>query len=139
MNSNLFRTVLTALIVIMLAGYGFTSWNSHKPNTKSPRQAIFLADGQTYFGYASSLNNKTVTLTDVYFLRPAPTATDTPAGVPVDTTKIDLIKLGVGGPDDIVGSENEMVLNRDAIKYIQVMKDDSQVNQKISDYLKAQN
>ena len=136
MNNNLFRTVLTALIFVLLLGYGFTSWKSHQPKTSGSRMAIFLADGQTYFGYASSLNNNTVVLTDVYFLRVPTTATGTAPAAGLQ--KVDLIKLGLGGDDDLVGSKDRMEINRDAIKYVQEMKDDSQVNQKITDYIKKQ-
>lgn len=133
MNNNFFRTVLIALIVIIVAWCGISTWKSYRPNTNGPRQAIFLGDGQTYFGYVSSLNNKTVTLVDVYFLRPQ---TATSSATPIDLQKVDLIKLGLGGSDDIIGSKDKMVINRDAIKYVQDMRDDSQVNQKIADYLK---
>ena len=137
MNNKFFVTVLGIIVVVAVLWSGYTSWQSHRPNTSGPRQAIFLGDGQTYFGYASSLRNQTVTLVDVYFLRPQASATNTPTSTAVDTTKIDLLKLGLGGADDLVGSQDKMVINRDAIKYIEDMRDDSQINKKISDYLNS--
>jgi len=138
MNNKFFVTVLGIIVVVAVLWSGYTSWQSHRPNTSGPRQAIFLGDGQTYFGYASSLRNQTVTLVDVYFLRPQASATNTPTSTAVDTTKIDLLKLGLGGADDLVGSQDKMVINRDAIKYIEDMRDDSQINQKIKAYLNKQ-
>jgi len=137
MNNKLFGTIFGFILVVAVVWYGYASWQSYRPNTSGPRQAIFLGDGQTYFGYASSLKNKTVTLVDVYFLRPQASATNTPTSTAVDTTKIDLLKLGLGGPDDLVGSQDKMVINRDAIKYIEDMRDDSQINKKITDYLNS--
>ena len=137
MNNKLFGTIFGLIIVVAVVWCGYASWQSYRPNTSGPRQAIFLGDGQTYFGYASSLKNKTVTLVDVYFLRPQASATNTPTSTAVDTTKIDLLKLGLGGADDLVGSQDRMVINRDAIKYIEDMRDDSQINKKISDYLNS--
>ncbi|MEK7202071.1 MAG: hypothetical protein AAB669_00855 [Patescibacteria group bacterium] len=133
MNKRLFGTVLGLIVVIAVLWSGYSSWQSRQPNTSGPRQAIFLGDGQTYFGYASSLQNQIVTLVDVYYLLPASSTDKTP--IPTTAQKIDLIKLGLGGENDLVGATDRMEINRDAIKYIEVMKDDSQVNQKIKEYL----
>jgi hypothetical protein len=132
MTKKFLGTILGIVVVVVIVWCGYSSWRSHQPNTSGPRQAIFLADGQTYFGYASSMRNQVVTLVDVYYF--LSTATDkTP--IPTTAQKIDLIKLGIGGENDLVGAKDKMEINRDGIKYIEDMKDDSQVNQKIKDYL----
>lgn len=133
MNKRLFGTVLGVIVVVAVVWSGYSSWKSYQPNTSGSRQAIFLGDGQIYFGYASSMKNQIVTLVNVYYLLPATTTDKTP--IPTTAQKIDLIKLGVGGENDLVGAKDKMEINRDAIKFIEVMRDDSQVNQKIKDYL----
>lgn len=134
MNKKLFGTVLGLIIIVAALWFGYSSIQSRQPDTSGPRQAIFLGDGQIYFGYASSMRNEIVTLVDVYYLLPSPTANNSISG-PATAQKVDLIKLGVGGVDDLVGAIDKMEINRDAIKYIENMKDDSQINQKIKDYL----
>lgn len=126
-------TLLGLLVAICALWYGYSSWQSYRPNTSSPRQAIFLGDGQIYFGYASSLRNQVVTLSDVYVLLPSPETTDKTAPAQ-SAKKVDLVKLGIGGDNDIIWSEDKMEINRDAIKYVEVMKEDSQINLKIKEY-----
>lgn len=134
-NKNYLGTVFGLVVVVLVVWGGYSSWKSRQPDTSGPRQAIFLGDGQIYFGYASSMRNQIVTLVDVYYFLPSPSATDKTATLAAQ--KVDLIKLGAGGADDLVGAKDRMEINRYAIKYIEVMKDDSQVNQKISDYLNS--
>ena len=134
MNNKLFGTVLGVIVVVAGIWYGYSSIQSYKPNTSGPRQAIFLADGQIYFGYASSMRNQIVNLVDVYYLLPSSTSNDKTT-VPATAQKVDLIKLGAGGADDLVGATDKMKINRVGIKYIEEMKDDSQINKKILDYL----
>jgi len=135
MNRKFLGTVLGVVVVVAVLWYGYSSWQSRRPDTSGPRQAIFLSDGQIYFGYASSMRNQIVTLVDVYYLLSSPSATD--ATATSATQKVDLIKLGLGGGDDLIGSEDRMEINRDGIKYMEDMKDDSQINKKISDYLNS--
>lgn len=126
--------VLGLVVGVLVIWGGYSVWQSYRPNTSGPRKAIFLADGQIYFGYASSMRNQIVTLVDVYYLLPSSTSNDKTT-VPATAQRVDLIKLGVGGVDDLVGSKDKMEINRDGIKYMEDMKDDSQINKKISEYL----
>ncbi|MCR4277741.1 MAG: hypothetical protein NUV80_00085 [Candidatus Berkelbacteria bacterium] len=132
MNNKLYGTVFGLIVVVAVFWSGYASWQSRKPDTSGPRQAVFLADGQVYFGYASDLHNQVVVLKDIYYLRSQssliPADSKTPA--PSEAT-VDLIKLG----DEIYGPTDTMRINRDRINHIEDMKDDSQINQKISDYL----
>lgn len=125
MNNKIVGTVI-GLIVVVLVWCGYLSWQSYRPNIHGPRQAIFLTDGQTYFGYASSIRNQTVVISDVYYLQPTTADTKT-----ATAQQVTLVKLG----QEVHGPTDRMVINRDNIKFIEDMKSDSQVNQKITDYL----
>src|ERR1700743_2242299 len=46
-----------------------TSFNENKNIKTSEYQAVFLTNGQVYFGKLANLNNKYVTITDVYYLQ----------------------------------------------------------------------
>ncbi|MDO8649727.1 MAG: hypothetical protein Q7K33_00185 [Candidatus Berkelbacteria bacterium] len=132
MNNKFLGTILGVVIVVAAVWYGYASLQSGRPNTSGPRQAVFMADGQIFFGYASDLHNQVVLLKDVYYLRSQPSLTpaDTKAPAP-STSSVDLIKLG----DEIYGPAGEMRINRDRISHIDDMKADSQVNQKITEFL----
>lgn len=130
MNNNFFRTLLTVIVLIVLAGYGYSSWKSYQPNTSGPRQVIFLADGQSYFGYASSMRNRVVILTGVYYLQ-TPVGSQANGNTTPATQEVNLVKLG----EELHGPQDKMYINRDRITFIEDMKDDSQVNQKIKEHL----
>lgn len=130
MNNKLLGTVFGLIIVVAAVWYGYSSLQSHIPNTSGPRQVIFLTDGQIYFGYASSLRNQVVTLVDVYYLQ-APLTEDGKLPTSVTAQQVNLIKLG----DELYGPMDKMEINRDGVKYIEDMKTDSQINQKITDFL----
>ncbi len=136
MNSKFLGKIFGLIVIALVVWAGYDSWQSRRPDTSGPRQAIFLADGQIYFGYASSMRNQIITLVDVYYLLPSAALTDKNA-TPATSQKVDLIKLGVGGEDDLIGATDRMEINRDGIKYIEDMKDDSQINQKIKTYLES--
>ncbi|MEK9167707.1 MAG: hypothetical protein AAB613_03130 [Patescibacteria group bacterium] len=132
MNKNFLGTILGVIIVVAVAWYGYASWQSSRPNTSGPRQAVFMADGQIFFGYASDLHNQVVLLKDVYYLRSQPSLTPADDKAPApSTSSVDLIKLG----DEIYGPSGVMRINRDRISHIDDMKSDSQVNQKITEFL----
>ena len=71
-NKNYLGTVFGLVVVVLVVWGGYSSWKSRQPDTSGPRQAIFLGDGQIYFGYASSMRNQIVTLVDVYYFLPSP-------------------------------------------------------------------
>src|SRR4051812_35978535 len=68
---------LIALIILI----GFAIWwswwlfgrdtthNENQAINKGQFQAVFLTNGQVYFGKLADLNNKYVTMTDIYFLQ----------------------------------------------------------------------
>ena len=137
MTNRLIGTIFTLVAIVAVAWAGYSTWRSYTPNTHGPRQALFLTDGQVYFGYASSIKNPIVTLKDIYYLQAATSTLQSggngSAAAPANQ-QVNLVKLGseLHGPTDV------MMINRNQIKFIEDMKSDSQVNQKITDYLDKQ-
>ena len=84
-------------------------------------QAVFLNNGQLYFGKLSKENSSTMVLKDVFYLRvqrqvqPAD-GTDQPAAA----QQVQLVKLGgeIHGPSDM------MRINRENVLYIEDLKED---------------
>ena len=103
-------------------------------------QAIFLANGQVYFGKVKSASDKTVVLTDIYYLQVVTkplqqTQTgQTAAANQQQTQELTLIKLG----NEIHGPADKMIINRDQVLLTEKLKNDSRVVQAINNYLQSQ-
>ena len=78
-------------------------------------QAVFLTDGQAYFGELSAANASYVSLEDVYYLK---AATDV-----ADSKNLNLIRLG----GEAHGPENQMFIAKDKILFIENLKPTSTV------------
>jgi len=88
-------------------------------------QAVFLNNGQVYFGKAKQINNRFVTLDDVYYLTQATAANNQVSG---DYT---LVKLGC---QQIHHPEDRMVISRDQVTFWENLSTDGKVAKSISDF-----
>lgn len=85
-------------------------------------QAVFLSNGQVYFGKLEPTRGDFAVLTDVFYLQ---------SGVAVDqNTNLSLTKLG----SEAHGPEDRMEINKEHILFIEDMKNDSKVVQAIEAY-----
>jgi hypothetical protein len=106
---------------------GFTPFSS------SGYQAVFMNNGQVYFGHLSRQNHQYPVLRDVFYLQvtqppqPIRTGEATP-------TNINLVKLG----GELHGPTDEMRINRDAVLFIEDLKPDSGVVSAINQLKGAQ-
>jgi len=133
--------VLVIVVVVVLAVLGFLFRDKlgmgSKSETKlSGYQAVFLTNGQVYFGKVSDMRDKYVTLKDIYYLQ-VNQQEQLQSGQPATTTstqqpQLSLVKLGneLHGPDDI------MQINRDQILFFEELKADGRVAQAIEEYKK---
>ena len=101
---------------------------------ESDWQAVFLTNGQVYFGKVTKMDEDFVTLTDIYYLQVV-TLQNT-IGQPPDVQtqpeqRLTLIKLG----NEIHGPRDKMKINREHVIIIEDLKDDSRVVQAINDYI----
>lgn len=126
--------LLATVVVLVLLGY-YLQKNGVSlglGGRVSDYQAIFLTNGQVYFGKASGINSNYVTLKDVYYLQVSQVLQ------PVQGKKenqpqqsISLAKLGV---TELHKPKDEMMINRDQIIFIEDLEMDSQVVQAINKY-----
>jgi len=94
-------------------------------------QAVFLENGQVYFGKLDSVNNNYLRLTEIYYL-----ATDNGTlyqSSQASTSQVKLNKLG----NEVHGPEDELFIDRDNVVIWENLKNDSKIVQAISDYKKA--
>lgn len=124
----------TALIVALLL-YIRTGSTEAGLIKKNQYQAVFLNGGQVYFGKLSSVDSKSMQISDIYYLRveqqvqpDGKTATSNSSS----NQDISLAKLG----NELHGPEDKMIINRDQILFWENLKDDGQVVKAITEYKK---
>lgn len=120
------------VIVVVLVASAAGSWYYFSTKTDSSAgetvissgeyQAVFLDNGQVYFGKLELSRGEFYSLTDVFYLQ---------SGVAVDqATSLALTKLG----SEAHGPEDQMQINKEHVLFIEDMKDDSKVVQAIQQY-----
>lgn len=118
-NQKIFL-VAVAIVVLILIIFGFPAASS-KTIDDTTYQAVFLTNGQVYFGKLSHPRTKYPELQDVYYLRRNPQQPE--KGETIDQPQITLIKLG----NEIHGPVDQMFVNRDHILFWENLKKDSEV------------
>jgi len=97
------------------------------PVGSSAYQAVFLDNGQVYFGTLDQSSNDRYFLTNVFYLQAGSMGVDA-------FTNLSLTKLG----SEAHGPEDKMQINPDHVLFIETMKADSKVVSAIQDYLSKQ-
>ena len=125
--------VIVAAVLLFGAYYFFSSKQDLTVGVDGSKyQAVFLSNGQVYFGKLQAFNNESVKLTDIYYLQGDQTSSNTsdsknPPTTAIESTNVKLIKLG----SEIHGPMDEMVLVKDQILFYENLKSDSKVAQTI--------
>lgn len=142
------RSLATLIVVIVIFSVGiyfvagYTGIASLLPGSsvfKSDFQAVFLTNGQVYFGKVGSVRPDFINLTDIYYLQAVNVEDTSALGQPPDVQaqpeqRLTLIKLG----NEIHGPLDSMLINREHVIIIEDLKSDSRVVQAINDYLANQ-
>ena len=95
-------------------------------------QAVFLTNGQVYFGKVSSVDGSYVKLTDIYYLQVQQTVQpkDQNAANNANNQQVSLAKLG----GELHGPEDVMYISRQQVLFWENLKNDGKVAKAISDY-----
>ncbi|PKL31846.1 hypothetical protein CVV43_00105 [Candidatus Saccharibacteria bacterium HGW-Saccharibacteria-1] len=107
--------------------------NTNSSIDSSRYQAVFLSNGQVYFGKLHTYNSEYMKLNDIYYLQ-TKTTQDTSSNPQEtstsDQSNVQLIKLGseIHGPDD------EMIVSKNQILFFENLSKDSQVTKSIAKY-----
>jgi len=113
------------VIAILLAFYIFRGpiVAAATPNPDK-YQAVFLNNGQVYFGKLKDTNGRYLTLEDVYYVQSqSPANGAQAAGNPNSQNSLSLIKLG----EEIHGPERSMYIAREQVVSYEDLKDDGKV------------
>lgn len=112
--------LVAAVIILALAVLGVIA----VPGQKSEAwQAVFLTNGQAYFGHVARVTPNWLVLRDVHYIQTAPSGA---AGQQAPASMA-LVKLG----SEIHGPTNEMRINREHVLLTEVLRNDSAVVQTI--------
>ncbi|MEK7464462.1 MAG: hypothetical protein AAB617_01650, partial [Patescibacteria group bacterium] len=95
-------------------------------------EAVFLSNGQVYFGHLSQEGRQYVVLRDIYYLQVNTPPQPAKAGE-TQPTNINLVKLG----SELHGPEDEMRINRDQILFVEDLRADSRVVEAIGQFKTA--
>lgn len=106
--------VVTAAVVI------FTGEQYNWFRSSDAWQAVFLSNGQVYFGHVTSTTPTKVVLQDIYYLQ---ASGPLQAGAEQQQKDLALVKLGA----ELHGPTDEMRINRDHVLFVEDLKDDSKV------------
>lgn len=119
--------ILAALALWFWSGssYGQSSY----VNTKE-YQAVFLTNGQVYFGKVTSLNHDYMVLNDIYYLQSSSNSTSNPQPS-TKNNDLTLVKLGL---NELHAPEDRMVISQSQVSFWENMKDSSKVVSAIKQY-----
>ena len=113
-------TLLIILIAIFVCWmWGQQIWFASKVKGY---QAVFLTNGQVYFGHLS-VSGRWLKLTSIYYLNVPQSTQTTDQQLKQTQQKPELIKLG----NELHGPEDVMYIEKDKVLFWENMKDDSQV------------
>ncbi|HET7629850.1 MAG TPA: hypothetical protein VFK03_00585 [Candidatus Saccharimonadales bacterium] len=130
--------VVAVVVVLVVIGLILGGWFARRSSTasaidKDNFQAVFLTNGQVYFGKLSILNGDYFKLKDIYYLQAK--STDKDSNNPQKTSGKDeagvqLIELG----HEIHAPKDEMIIDRNKVLFFENLKPDGKVSQSITEY-----
>src|ERR1051325_7186399 len=114
-SSNNTVMAIVAAVVVLLVVVGALAWMQMNGNATNQvkggqYQALFLTNGQVYFGKLSNVDDKYVRMTDIYYLQVQQSVQ------PADKNtqpQVSLAKLG----SELHGPEDAMEVNRDQVLF----------------------
>lgn len=130
--------VLAVIIGAILFRDKLFSGDSSSPavtseNKTSGYQAVFLANGQVYFGKLSDTAGTYATLRDIYYLQVSQSPLQgTPEQQSAQQAQQQLLLVKLG--DELHGPVDEMKINRDQILFYEDIKEDGRVMKSIREY-----
>lgn len=138
---NLVIIIIVVFVLLYLVS-AFTSLNilglqKSSSGDSGAWKAVFLTNGQVYFGHTANENADPVVLSDIYYLQVTQPlqqlgANQNPPNV--NQPQLSLVKLG----NELHGPEDEMRINREHVLFVEDLKEDGRVVNAINDYIASQ-
>ncbi|MCA9330185.1 hypothetical protein KDA11_06040 [Candidatus Saccharibacteria bacterium] len=130
--------LIISAVILVLALIGGASFKllKNKNNLSligvksSQYQALFLTNGQVYFGKIEKADSKTVKISDIFYLQVQQTVQ--PKEDEDQKGETQLVKLG----EELHGPEDEMFIDRSQVLFWENLKDNGKVVEAIKQYKK---
>ena len=129
--------IIAAVVIIVLVLGGWFAWSSFNGDAgvkTGQYQAVFLTNGQVYFGKVSNVNGSYVKLTDIFYLQVQQSVQPDSKSSSSNNSQVSLAKLG----SELHGPEDAMFISRQQVLFWENLKNDGKVVQAINSY-KQQN
>ena len=132
-NKGLLWAIIVILAVVVLAAIGWFVWSNSKGGAtgidSSKYQAVFMSNGQIYFGKLSDFNESSFKITSIYYPQAQTTdeASTSKTDVNDSQSNIQLFR----GTDGVHGPEDQMIITKSQVLYYENLKSDSKVTQLI--------
>lgn len=141
-KTNKLVTVVVALLVVVavtVGGWLFFNNQSAGAIKKDAYQAVFLTNGQVYFGKLSNTNSDYLSMSSIYYLQVQQAIqpgekTAAPANASQASDNVQLVKLG----NELHGPDDQMQISQKQVLFWENLKTDGKVSQAIAKY-KADN
>ena len=138
-KKKLFGKLTVIVIVVLVLLYiisALTPLNFFGLNKNSQNnwKAVFLTNGQVYFGKVKSEKTDPVVMSEIYYLQvtqPLQQVAQGETPVVANQPQLSLVKLG----NELHGPEDEMRVNREHIIFIEDLKDDGRVVEALNAYV----
>lgn len=137
-NLNMSRVIGVIVIVAVIGWFIFTGTSKWRVKqtpvlNSNSYYAVFMTNGQVYFGHLSNVADQYISLKNIYYLQLAQSlqstdSKDTTALKDNSNQELALIKLG----KEVHGPKDAMQINRDQVLFYEELNDDSQVVQTIN-------
>jgi len=133
-----FTNIFVIILVVIIAAVSFI-WISQNRLSGFDKdwQAVFLTNGQVYFGQIKNQSPVEIIMKDIYYLQVTQPLQQTQEGQEQATDQqgnLSLVKLG----NELHGPTDSMFINRDHVLFIEDLKEDSNVVTAIDNYKAGQ-
>lgn len=118
---------VAALVIVIALGVMFKQGVFSKAS--EGYQAVFLSNGQVYFGKAQAAGDSVV-VKDIYYLQVSQQQIQPAPEGQTQQPQVQLVKLG----NEIHGPKDEMKINKDHVLFIEDLKEDGKVVKAIRNF-----
>lgn len=119
-------TVAGIIVLLVLAMGAFSNGGAGQYVKSDQYQAVFLSNGQVYFGQIDKVRGDTMVLSDIYYLQ-VDQQLQPDESEDGDSPQVSLAKLG----NELHGPEDEMFINMSEVIFWENLKEDGDVVQAI--------
>lgn len=137
MKRNIIIVVVVLVILALIGMGGFmvkrALFSTEGAVQGDKYQAVFLTNGQVYFGKVSNVDNDYVKVTDIYYLQVQQSVQpEENQDQAEQQPQVSLTKLG----SELHGPEDSMYVSRDQVLFWENLKNDSKVVEAIKEHKK---